>query len=398
MAIIQMIDLNLMGKRVLIRSDLNVPIHKGEITSHARIYASLPTIKTALKQGASVMVTSHLGRPIEGQYNAELSLQPIVNYLKKKISAPIRLVKDYLNGVEISVGELVVLENVRFNKGEKINDDNLAKRYAALCDIFVMDAFGTAHRAHASTYGVGKFAPITCAGPLLFDELKTLSTVLQNPERPMVAIIGGSKISTKLTILNELSKISDQIIIGGGIANTFFAALGYNIGLSLFETNLLTEAKQLLNSNKIYIPTDVRVATKFCETAIATLKSIKNIQPYEYILDLGDESAASLANMLKNAKTILWNGPVGVFEFTNFRKSTEILARAIAESNAFSIAGGGDTLAAINLFKIAHNISYISTGGGAFLEFIGGKTLPVVVMLEERAKHLEYVGKNDAKI
>ncbi|PLK58431.1 phosphoglycerate kinase [Candidatus Palibaumannia cicadellinicola] len=386
MVVIKMTDLNLMNKRVLIRSDLNVPIHEGKITSHARICASLPTINTALKQGAKLMITSHLGRPIEGQYDSKFSLQPVVNYLKKKLSAPVRLVKDYLNGVDISEGELVVLENVRFNKGEKINDENLAKSYAALCDIFVMDAFGTAHRAQASTYGVGKFAPITCAGPLLYNELEALSQALKNPARPMVAIVGGMKISTKLTVLNILSQISDQLIVGGGIANTLFAALGYNVGLSLFETNLLREAKQLLKNKNIFIPTDVRVATEFSETATATLKSIKDITKDEYILDLGDKSAAKLANILKQAKTILWNGPVGVFEFTNFRKSTEILAHAIAESEAFSIAGGGDTLAAIKLFDIAHHISYISTGGGAFLAFVEGKTLPAVAMLEEHAQ------------
>ncbi|AKZ66166.1 phosphoglycerate kinase [Candidatus Palibaumannia cicadellinicola] len=389
MTIINMTDIHLTGKRVLIRSDLNVPINKGTITSYARINASLPTIENALKQGARVMVTSHLGRPIEGKYDAEFSLKPVVNYLKQKISAPVRLVHNYLNGLYLNQGELVVLENVRFNKGEQKNNHILAQQYAALCDIFVMDAFGTAHRMHASTYGVGKFVPIACAGNLFLHELEVISKVLKNPVRPMIAIVGGSKVSTKLNILNKLSTISDQVIIGGGIANTFLAAQGYNIGQSLLEKNFILQAKQLLNKNNILIPTDVRVATEFSETAIATLKSILNVNKNEHILDLGDESAARLAIILKNAKTILWNGPVGVFEFPNFRKSTEVLARAIAESEAFSIAGGGDTLAAIDLFRINHQISYISTGGGAFLSFVEGNILPAVIMLEEHAKKYE---------
>ncbi|AHM72250.1 phosphoglycerate kinase [Yersinia hibernica] len=386
MSVIKMTDLDLAGKRVLIRADLNVPVKDGKVTSDARIRASLPTIETALKQGAKVMVTSHLGRPTEGEYNEEFSLLPVVNYLKDKLSAPVRLAKDYLDGVEIAAGELVVLENVRFNKGEKKDDETLSKKYAALCDVYVMDAFGTAHRAQASTHGVGKFAPIACAGPLLSAELEALGKALGNPARPMVAIVGGSKVSTKLTVLGALSKIADQLIVGGGIANTFVAAQGNNVGKSLYEADLIPEAKRLLETCDIPVPTDVRVATEFSETATATLKPANQIKDDEQILDLGDVSAQRLAEILKNAKTILWNGPVGVFEFPNFRKGTEIVARAIAESEAFSIAGGGDTLAAIDLFGIADQISYISTGGGAFLEFVEGKKLPAVVMLEERAK------------
>ncbi len=386
MAVIKMTDLDLAGKRVLIRSDLNVPVKDGKVTSDARIRASLPTIEAALKQGAHVMVTSHLGRPTEGEYNEEYSLLPVVNYLKEKLSSPVRLAKDYLDGVDVAAGELVVLENVRFNKGEKKDDETLAKKYAALCDVYVMDAFGTAHRAQASTHGVGKFAPVACAGPLLFNELEALGKALGNPARPMVAIVGGSKVSTKLTVLDSLSKIADQLIVGGGIANTFIAAQGHNVGKSLYEADLIPEAKRLLESCEIPVPTDVRVATEFSETAAATLKPASDIKDNEQVLDIGDVSAAQLAAILKKAKTILWNGPVGVFEFPNFRKGTEIVAKAIAESEAFSIAGGGDTLAAIDLFGIADQISYISTGGGAFLEFVEGKKLPAVVMLEERAK------------
>ncbi|WP_323837545.1 phosphoglycerate kinase [Photorhabdus africana] len=386
MSVIKMTDLDLAGKRVLIRADLNVPVKDGKVTSDARIRASLPTIEAALKQGAKVMITSHLGRPTEGESSEEFSLKPVVDYLEEKLSSPVRLEKEYLEGVDVAEGELVVLENVRFNKGEKKDDETLAKKYASLCDIYVMDAFGTAHRAQASTHGVAKFAPVACAGPLLSAELEALGKALDNPARPMVAIVGGSKVSTKLTVLDTLSKIADQLIVGGGIANTFVAAEGHNVGRSLYEDDLLPEAKKLLISCDIPVPTDVRVATEFSETAEATLKSTRDIKDDEQILDLGDESAQRLADILKNAKTILWNGPVGVFEFPNFRQGTEIVARAIADSDAFSIAGGGDTLAAIDLFGIADKISYISTGGGAFLEFVEGKKLPAVVMLEERAK------------
>lgn len=332
------------------------------------------------------MVTSHLGRPTEGEYNEEFSLLPVVNYLKDHLKSPVRLAKDYLDGVDVAEGELVVLENVRFNKGEKKDDETLSKKYAALCDVYVMDAFGTAHRAQASTHGVGKFAPVACAGPLLSAELEALGKALGNPARPMVAIVGGSKVSTKLTVLDSLSKIADQLIVGGGIANTFVAAQGNNVGQSLYEPDLIPNAQKLLETCDIPVPTDVRVATEFSEEAVATVKQANEIQDNEQILDMGDVSAERLAVILKNAKTILWNGPVGVFEFPNFRKGTEIVARAIADSEAFSIAGGGDTLAAIDLFGIADKISYISTGGGAFLEFVEGKPLPAVVMLEERAK------------
>ena len=386
MSVIKMTDLDLAGKRVFIRADLNVPVKEGKVTSDARIRASLPTIELALKQGAKVMVTSHLGRPTEGEYNEEFSLLPVVNYLKDKLSNPVRLVKDYLDGVDVAEGELVVLENVRFNKGEKKDDEALSKKYAALCDVFVMDAFGTAHRAQASTHGIGKFADVACAGPLLAAELDALGKALKEPARPMVAIVGGSKVSTKLTVLDSLSKIADQLIVGGGIANTFVAAQGHSVGKSLYEADLVDEAKRLLTTCDIPVPTDVRVATEFSETAPATLKSVNDVKEDEQILDIGDASAQQLAEILKNAKTILWNGPVGVFEFPNFRKGTEIVANAIADSEAFSIAGGGDTLAASDLFGSADKISYISTGGGAFLEFGEGKVLPAVAMLEERAK------------
>lgn len=386
MSVIKMTDLDLAGKRVLIRADLNVPVKDGKVTSDARIRASLPTIEAALKQGAKVMVTSHLGRPTEGEYNEEFSLKPVVDYLKEKLTAPVSLAKDYLNGVEVNAGELVVLENVRFNKGEKKDDETLSKQYAALCDVFVMDAFGTAHRAQASTHGVAKFAQVACAGPLLSAELEALGKALDKPARPMVAIVGGSKVSTKLTVLDSLSKIADQLIVGGGIANTFIAAEGHPVGRSLYEADLVDDAKKLMEKCDIPVPSDVRVATEFSETAEAVLKSTSDIKDDEQVLDIGDVTAERLAEILKNAKTILWNGPVGVFEFPNFRKGTEIIANAIAESEAFSIAGGGDTLAAIDLFDIADKISYISTGGGAFLEFVEGKKLPAVAMLEERAK------------
>ena len=386
MSIIRMQDLDLKGKRLFIRSDLNVPVKNGKVTSDARIKASLPTIEEAIKKGAKVMVTSHIGRPTEGEYNPEFSLQPVVDYLKEHVSFPVRLVKDYLDGVDVKEGELVVLENVRFNVGEGKDDETLSKKYAALCDIYVMDAFGTAHRAQASTHGAGKFAPVACAGPLLAAELDALGKALDNPARPMVAIVAGSKVSTKLTVLDSLSKIADQIIVGGGIANTFIAAEGYNVGKSLYEADLIPEAKKLMANCEIPVPTDVRVATEFSETATATEKSVKDVKENEQILDLGDKSAEVLAEIIKNAKTILWNGPVGVFEFPNFRRGTEIVAKAIADSQGFSIAGGGDTLAAIDLFGIEDKISYISTGGGAFLEFVEGKKLPAVAMLEERAK------------
>jgi len=387
MSVIKMTDLDLNGKRVFIRADLNVPVKDGKVTSDARIRATIPTLKLALEKGAKVMVTSHLGRPTEGEFKPEDSLQPVVDYLNEHLDVPVRLVRDYLDGVEVNAGEIVVLENVRVNKGEKKNDPELGKKYAALCDVFVMDAFGTAHRAQASTYGVAEFAPIACAGPLLAAELDALGKALKEPARPMVAIVGGSKVSTKLEVLNSLSKIADQIIVGGGIANTFIAAAGHNVGKSLYEADLIPVAKELAASTDIPVPVDVRVGTEFSETAPATEKSVTEVKDDESIFDIGDKSAAQLAEIIKNAKTVLWNGPVGVFEFPNFRKGTEIISHAIANSNAFSIAGGGDTLAAIDLFGIADKISYISTGGGAFLEFVEGKVLPAVEILEKRAKN-----------
>lgn len=386
MTVIKMSDVELAGKRVLIRADLNVPVKDGKVTSDARIRAAMPTILEALKQGAKVMITSHLGRPTEGEYAEEFSLAPVAHYLREKLDVPVRLEKEYLDGLEINTNELVVLENVRFNKGEKKDDETLAKKYAALCDVFVMDAFGTAHRAQASTHGVAKFAPIACAGPLLANELEALGKVLDNPARPMVAIVGGSKVSTKLIVLDSLAKIADQLIVGGGIANTFIAAQGNNVGKSLYEEDLVPEAKKLLEICDIPVPTDVRVTKEFSETAEATLKPASQIQDDEQSLDMGDETANRIAKIILDAKTILWNGPVGVFEFPNFRKGTEIIANAIAQSEGFSVAGGGDTLAAIDLFGIEDKISYISTGGGAFLEFVEGKKLPAVAILEERAR------------
>ncbi len=387
MSVIKMTDLDLKGKRVFIRADLNVPVKDGKVTSDARIRATIPTLKLALEKGAKVMVTSHLGRPTEGEFTPEDSLQPVVDYLNEHLNVPVRLVRNYLNGVDVNAGEIVILENVRINKGEKKNDPELGKKYAALCDVFVMDAFGTAHRAQASTYGVAEFAPIACAGPLLAAELDALGKALKEPARPMVAIVGGSKVSTKLEVLNSLSKIADQIIVGGGIANTFIAAAGHNVGKSLYEADLIPVAKELAASTDIPVPVDVRVGTEFSETAPATEKSVTEVKDDESIFDIGDKSAAQLAEIIKNAKTVLWNGPVGVFEFPNFRKGTEIISHAIANSDAFSIAGGGDTLAAIDLFGIADKISYISTGGGAFLEFVEGKVLPAVEILEKRAKN-----------
>ncbi|HDR0620049.1 phosphoglycerate kinase [Pasteurella multocida] len=385
MSVIKMTDLDLSGKRVFIRADLNVPVKEGKVTSDARIRATIPTLKLALEKGAKVMVTSHLGRPTEGEFDEANSLKPVVDYLNANLDVPVRLVRDYLDGVDVNQGEIVVLENVRINKGEKKNDPELGKKYAALCDVFVMDAFGTAHRAQASTYGVAEYAPVACAGPLLAAELDALGKALKEPARPMVAIVGGSKVSTKLEVLNSLSKIADQIIVGGGIANTFIAAAGHNVGKSLYEEDLIPVAKNLAASTDIPVPVDVRVGLEFSETAAATEKAVNEVKDDESIFDIGDKSAEQLAEIIKNAKTILWNGPVGVFEFPNFRKGTEIISHAIANSEGFSIAGGGDTLAAIDLFGIKDKISYISTGGGAFLEFVEGKVLPAVEILEKRA-------------
>ncbi len=385
MSILKMTELDLVGKRVLIRQDLNVPVKDGVVTSDARIRASLPTIKAALKQGAKVMIMSHLGRPTEGEFADEFSLLPIVNYLKENTDLNVRLVKDYLDGVEVNDAEVVVLENVRFNVGEKKDDETLAKQYAALCDVYVMDAFGTAHRAQASTHGVGVYAPVACAGPLLAGELDALGKALNNPQRPLVAIVGGSKVSTKLTVLDALSKIADQLVVGGGISNTFIAARGHNVGRSLHEANLIPEAKRLMNSLDIPDAVDVRVGKNFNESEPAVIKNVSQVLDDEEIMDYGPQTAENVASVLKGAKTILWNGPCGVFEFDNFAKGTEVVARAIADSDAFSIAGGGDTLAAIDKWNLSDKISYISTGGGAFLEFVEGKVLPAVAMLEARA-------------
>ena len=390
MSVIKMADLDLAGKRVFIRADLNVPVKEGKVTSDARIRATIPTLKLALEKGAKVMVTSHLGRPTEGVFEEKDSLQPVVDYLNASdLGVPVRLVRDYLDGVDVKDGEIVVLENVRVNKGEKKNEEELSKKYAALCDVFVMDAFGTAHRAQASTHGVAQFAPVACAGPLLAAELDALGKALKEPQRPMLAIVGGSKVSTKLTVLDSLSKVADQLIVGGGIANTFIAAEGNNVGKSLYEADLIPEAQRLSKATNIPVPVDVRVGTEFSETAPAVEKAVNEVAENESIFDIGDKSAEELAAIIRGAKTILWNGPVGVFEFPNFRKGTEIVAQAIVDATAngaFSIAGGGDTLAAIDMFGIADKISYISTGGGAFLQFVEGKVLPAVEILEQRAK------------
>ena len=386
MSVIKMTDLDLAGKRVFIRADLNVPVKDGKVTSDARILASLPTIQFCLDAGAKVMVTSHLGRPTEGVVEEIFSLQPVVNYLNDALECNVKLAKDYLDGLDLNAGELVVLENVRFNAGEKKNEDALSKKYAALCDIFVMDAFGTSHRAQASTYGVGMFAPVACAGPLLANELDALGKAMDKPARPMVAIVGGSKVSTKLTVLSSLSKIADQLVVGGGIANTFIAAAGHNVGKSLYEPDLLDTARKLMAECAIPLATDVACAKAFDENAQAQIKHVSEVQDDDMIFDLGPDSTQQLADILKDAKTILWNGPVGVFEFRNFEAGTKGIADAIARSEGYSVAGGGDTLAAIDKFNIKADVSYISTGGGAFLEFVEGKVLPAVEMLERRAK------------
>lgn len=386
MTVLRMIDQNLKGKKVLIREDLNVPVKDGVVTSDARIRASLPTIKLALEAGAKVIVMSHLGRPTEGEYEDKFSMQPVANYLADALGKDVPVVKDFQSGVEVADGELVLLENVRFNKGEKKDEDDLAKAYASLCDVFVMDAFGTAHRAQASTHGVAKFAPIACAGPLLAAELDALGKALDKPERPLVAIVGGSKVSTKLEVLESLSDLCDQIIVGGGIANTFLAAAGKPVGKSLYEEDLVPNAKKLMEKVSIPVPTDVVCAKEFAENAADTLKSADDVLDDDMIFDIGPDSAAALAEQLKEAKTIIWNGPVGVFEFDQFGQGTKALSLAIAESAGFSIAGGGDTLAAVDKYDIADKVSYISTGGGAFLEFVEGKVLPAVAVLEERAK------------
>ncbi len=391
MTFLRMTDLDLKGKRLLIRQDLNVPVQDGVVTSDARIRASLPTLQAARDAGARVLVMSHLGRPEEGVVDAEFSLAPVAQRLSELLGFKVRFEKNWLEGVTAAPGEIVLLENVRFNKGEKKDNEVLARKLAALCDIFVMDAFGTAHRAEASTHGVARFAPVACAGPLLAGELVALETALKNPRRPLVAIVGGSKVSTKLTILESLLAKVDQLIVGGGIANTFIAAGGSPVGKSLYEADMVPIAGKLLARSKelgvgIPVPTDVVVATEFAASAEADVVPVAAVAANQMILDIGPDTAERFARILATAGTIVWNGPVGVFEFDQFGEGTRVLAQAIARSPAFSIAGGGDTLAAIEKYRIGDDISYISTGGGAFLEFLEGKTLPAVAVLEERAR------------
>lgn len=392
MSVIKMTDLDLAGKRVLIRQDLNVPIKDGKVTSDKRIRASIPTIEHCIKSGAKIMVMSHLGRPTEGEFAEEFSLKPVATRLSSLLDKKVTIVRDWLDGVgDLADGDVVLCENVRFNVGEKKNDDALSKKMAALCDVYVMDAFGTAHRAQASTHGVAKYAPVACAGPLLAGELEALGKALDNPKRPMVAIVGGSKVSTKLTVLESLSTVVDQLIVGGGIANTFIAAEGHNVGKSLYEQDLVEEAKKLkaaaqAKGGDIPVPVDVVCGKEFSEAAAAETKKVEDVTDDDMIFDIGPETAAQFAEMLTSAGTIVWNGPVGVFEFDQFGDGTKTLGMAIAESDAFSIAGGGDTLAAVDKYDIADKVSYISTGGGAFLEFLEGKKLPAVAILEERAK------------
>lgn len=380
----------LSGQRLLIRQDLNVPIEEGVITSDKRIRASLPTLQYAIDAGAKVMVMSHLGRPTEGEPSEENSLAPVAARLSELLGQPVPLIKDYLNQApDIDDGQVVLLENVRFNAGEKANEDGLCKQYAALCDVYAMDAFGTAHRAQASTHGVGMHAPIACAGPLLAAELDALAKALDNPERPLVAIVGGSKVSTKLTVLEALCEKVDQLIVGGGIANTFIAAAGFPVGKSLYEEDLVGQAKALMEKAKargadIPVPTDVVCAKEFAADAPSFIRAVADVEDDDLILDIGPETSETLAKMLVDAGTIIWNGPVGVFEMESFAAGTESLSKAIAESSAFSIAGGGDTLAAVDKFNIESQVSYISTGGGAFLEFVEGKILPAVAMLNGR--------------
>ena len=391
MSVLKMTDLDLAGKRVLIREDLNVPIKDGKVTSDKRIRASLPTIQHAMNAGAKVMLMSHLGRPTEGEYAEEFSMRPVADHLSGLLGKEVKIIADYLdNAPQMNDGDVVLLENVRFNAGEKKNDEALSKQYAALCDIYVMDAFGTAHRAQASTHGAGQFAPVACAGPLLAGELDALGKALDGPARPMAAIVGGSKVSTKLTVLDSLSGVVDQLIPGGGIANTFIAASGYNVGKSLYEADLIPEAQRLMEAAKakggeIPVPTDVVVGKEFSESTEAIVKKVEDVADDDMIFDIGPDTAARYAGMMASAGTIVWNGPVGVFEFDQFGEGTKELGKAIAASSAFSIAGGGDTLAAVDKYEIADKVSYISTGGGAFLEFLEGKKLPAVAMLEERA-------------
>ncbi|SFR64237.1 phosphoglycerate kinase [Thiomicrospira sp. ALE5] len=392
MSFIRMADLDLKGKRVLIRADLNVPVKNGKVTSDARIRASMKTFEAAMNAGAKVMVMSHLGRPEEGVFSEENSLAPVAADLSAKLGKDVRLIKDYLDGgFEVADGELVLLENVRFNVGEKKNTEELSQKYAALCDVYVMDAFGTAHRAQGSTHGAGVYASVACAGLLLTEELEALTKALKEPARPLVAIVGGSKVSTKLTVLESLSTVVDQLVVGGGIANTFIKAAGHNVGKSLCEDDLVPTANKLndiMNGRGASIPLaqDVVTGKEFSETAAAETKDVAAVADDDMIFDIGPKSAAELADIIKNAGTVVWNGPVGVFEFDQFGEGTKTISNAIAESSAFSIAGGGDTLAAIDKYGIADQVSYISTGGGAFLEFLEGKKLPAVDMLEQRAK------------
>jgi phosphoglycerate kinase len=392
MSVIKMTDLDLSGKRVLIRQDLNVPIKDGKVSSDKRIRASMPSIEILVKAGAKVMIMSHLGRPTEGSPEDQFSLAPVASHMAGLLGQDVNLVKDYLDTAPtLENGQVVLLENVRFNEGEKANDEALSKQYAALCDIYVMDAFGTAHRAQASTHGAGQFAPTAAAGPLLAGELEALGKALDNPARPMVALVGGAKVSTKLTVLDSLSKVVEQLIVGGGIANTFIAAEGHNVGKSLYEEDLVETARELnaaaqKNGGDIPVPTDVICGKEFSESAEAVTMNVEDVADDDMIFDIGPKSIAELCEVIKNAGTIVWNGPVGVFEFDQFGSGTKEISMAIAESNAFSVAGGGDTLAAVDKYNIADKVSYISTGGGSFLEFLEGKELPVVAMLEARAK------------
>ena len=381
-----MTDLDLTGKRVLIREDLNVPIREGVVTSDTRLRAALPTIKLAMTAGAKVILMSHLGRPTEGEYDQQYSMAPVAKHLGQLLGQPVRLEQSWANGLEQTNGELVMLENVRFNPGEKKNDDTLAKSYAKLCDIFVMDAFGTAHRAQASTYGVAKYAPLACAGPLLARELDALEKAIANPAAPVAAIVGGSKVSTKLMVLETLADKVDQLIVGGGIANTFLAAAGKPVGKSLYEPDLIPAAQALMDRVNIPLPTDVVVGKEFSEAAEARIVAAEDVADDDMIFDIGPDSARNLAGIIASMGTIIWNGPVGVFEFDQFGEGTKAISLAIAKSAGFSIAGGGDTLAAVDKYDITEQVSYISTGGGAFLEYVEGKELPAVAVLEQRVK------------
>lgn len=390
MNVLRMSDQALGDQRVMIRLDLNVPLKNGKVVSDTRIRATLPTIRLALERNATVILLSHLGRPVEGEYDERFSLHPVADYLSGLLDQPVRVETDWLDGIDVSPGEVVLCENVRFNIGEKADDEALSRRMAQLCDVFVMDAFGTAHRAHASTHGVARFAPIACAGPLLLGELEALGKAMENPARPVVAIVGGSKVSTKLSVLDSFSAQVDQLIVGGGIANTFIAAQGYEVGESLYEPGLIDEAKRLMaaaenNGAEIPLPEDIVVASEVSESAPSQVRSVDSVESDELILDIGPRTAERYAKMLQAAGTIVWNGPVGVFEIDQFGSGTERVARAVATSDAFSIAGGGDTLAALDKYGVTDRISCISTGGGAFLEFLEGKTLPAVAVLEQRA-------------